>query len=182
MIVQAQKISFSLSYALNGSRTTASALNRISFGLASSPIIQLEIRSDGTVGFNAGTPSYYATKVQANATAAYVAGTTFVNSTENSWVTISGVIDYSTQTYTLTINGVEQMIGGSTDLAFLNTSGASLTQALNLRALNGGSVNYVASSLDNINIQIIPEPGASGLAVMGAFGVAFMLFRKRLNC
>lgn len=175
----ASKLSFSMDVAWlerKGSSTTV--IQRISFGDYNSPIFQLELLAGGNILFKAGSATYWSTSRVADATSGYVAGTTYnVGSNTNSWVNISGVIDYENDTFTLFINGVQQQVLGSTSIAMI--PGSTQSQAINLRQLNGTNAEYVPMAIDNVNLALVPEPRVSALALTGVVGASLLVLRRR---
>ncbi len=98
--------------------------------------------------------------------------------TLNTYATISGQINYATNTYTLFVNGVQQFtsISGG-NLAFNNA--ASNNAFIRIGNLGGATADYRTWNADNI-IVAIPEPSAfAALAGLGALGFAASRRRRR---
>ena len=94
--------------------------------------------------------------------------------TTNTYATISGTIDYSSNIYTVFVNGVQQFTGTSSgNLAFVNSD--SDNAFIRIGNLSGGTTDYRSWSADNISV--IPEP--STLALLGIALGAVALFRRR---
>jgi len=95
--------------------------------------------------------------------------------TLNEYSTISGAIDYGTNTYTVFVDGVQQFTTtNSGNLAFVNS--ASNNAYIRIGNLTGTSDDYRTWNMDNISV--IPEP--STLALLGiALGAAALLRRRK---
>ncbi|MCC5846750.1 MAG: PEP-CTERM sorting domain-containing protein [Verrucomicrobia bacterium] len=96
--------------------------------------------------------------------------------TSGTYATISGQVNYATNTYTVFVDDTQQFTafnGGS--LAFNNAN--SDNAFIRIGNLTGQSDDYVAWNLDNITV--IPEP--STLALLGIALSSMMFLRRRKN-
>jgi hypothetical protein len=85
--------------------------------------------------------------------------------TTTDFVTLSGVIDFDTNTYTLAANGESQ--NGGNAIAF-NGTGHSTFGLINLEGPGGQSADaYRAIDVDNI-AAAVPEPGSMALLTLGS--------------
>jgi hypothetical protein len=97
--------------------------------------------------------------------------------TTNTYATISGEINYATNTFTVFVNNTQQFTdfnGGS--LTFNNA--ASNNAFLRIGNLSGGTTDHRTWNLDNISV--IPEPSAvAAILGLGAFGLVYL--RRRIK-
>lgn len=155
--------------------TSATTTSSLRFGIGEmgggKQVMRVEFLSNGTLKFNAGT--------DANQFVKDGSGGTFTAST-NQWITISGVLDYATNSYTLSVNGVDQSFNSSVSLGFFDTS--NKTQVFNLQAMGSTGSNYASILFDNINYSAIPEP--SGVAVFAGIAACAgaLTVRRRRPC
>lgn len=85
------------------------------------------------------------------------------------FITIEGVIDFTTGTYTAAVNGVPQEVAGSTTIGFFEGSQDDFGI---VRLQRGGSTSapsFRQISLDNITFTLVPEPSAA-LLCLGSLG------------
>ncbi len=97
---------------------------------------------------------------------------TFSNST--SWVTFSGTADFTNQQTTLSING--NPVNSGNPFAFANPSGTGSDEY----GIVNVSVSNLAGtySLDNISLQVVPEPSSFAM-LLGGFGMLVGFQRRR---
>ncbi|AHF94732.1 hypothetical protein OPIT5_24285 [Opitutaceae bacterium TAV5] len=170
-------LSFGFTYRLDDTPRANLALLRFGIGTASGPVIQVEIMSNGRVNYGSGTTYTIAAKDSL--------GATFL-ALEGAWVTISGEVNFSTNTYTLTVNGVQQLnsVGGSAFDFRANATDASRGAGILLTAREQANENWIPVSLDSISLSLIaiPEPSSAGMAltlvVLAAAVLARVNFRK----
>lgn len=106
-------------------------------------------------------------------------GSVFRATSTDTFYTISGILDYSTKTYSLAINGVSQTNGsGSTNIAFVNASGSYVNPNFEVSTLFNNNANFKSWTIDNINYALVPEPSSLLLGVVGLAGLFY--FHKRL--
>ncbi|MBN8708015.1 MAG: PEP-CTERM sorting domain-containing protein [Verrucomicrobia bacterium] len=163
-------LSFGFQYLYDGIASTSASSLRYGIGEMGSgqQILRIELVSNGKLNFNDGT-SYITVK---NAQ-----GSDLVSSLDQ-WITISGIADYSTNTYTLFVNGVQQVgSAGTGDFNMNFFSTANKTSVLNFFAMGSTGATYAPIYLDNVSLQAVPEP-ATALLVGLACGV-FVLSRRR---
>lgn len=134
--------------------TPATTVLRPRFGEdgAGSPVTAFEVFSNGKFNYTDG-----ATAILAKTTSG--GGLDFVAST-GVYYTVSGLINYATNLYTLYINGVAQTgTSGNVWLGFKSTDGK--TPAFTLRELANGTVNFRRISIADIQIslgrRLLPE-------------------------
>lgn len=95
--------------------------------------------------------------------------------TVNQYSTISGTVNYATNTYTVFVDGVQQFTDtNSGNLAFVNS--ASNNAYIRIGNLTGSSTDYRAWNLDNITV--VPEPSTYA-ALLGLLALAWVGYRKR---
>lgn len=99
--------------------------------------------------------------------------------TPNQYATISGVIDYGANTYTVFVDGTQQFTDTNNgNLSFVNAS--SDNAFIRIGNLTGTSADYRTWNADNITLGIIPIPEPSTMALFGlSFGM-IMLLRRRI--
>ncbi len=94
----------------------------------------------------------------------------------NQFVTVSGIMDFSTKKYSLSVGG--SIVGSSFD--FANVAAAGTTQMIfqNSRATDDAS--YFQLGVDNISLEIttVPEPGTTAL-IAGLFALSSIMIRRR---
>ena len=92
--------------------------------------------------------------------------------TLGTYATVSGQVNYETNTYTVFVNGVQQftsITGGN--LAFNNA--ASDNAFIRVGNLGGATADYRTWNADNITVTAIPEPSTfAALAGLGVLGLA----------
>lgn len=159
------QLSFSFEYAEVGSTSGATtSLLRLSFGNSGTPTTQIEFLSNGTIDFetNNGSPTTgYVTSNGSASTSSSNGNDLIVGNSV--WATLSGTLNYATDTYTLSVNGVAQQFSTyGTNIPFANTTPADMTSALNLRDFYS-STSLVPTALDNISVALVPEPGIESL-------------------
>ncbi len=141
---------------------------RIGTGAASTSAIRLAINKGGGLTYNNGTSTGQRAQDET--------GANFTVADTSTWVTVNGVLDFGSSTYTLFVNGIKQ---GTGDLAFQNTD---VTMRLSLSASYNGNVpgyTYVPVVIDNIELTVVPEPTTISLGVM-AFGVSLCCLRRKV--
>ncbi|HEY8966352.1 MAG TPA: LamG-like jellyroll fold domain-containing protein [Candidatus Methylacidiphilales bacterium] len=149
-------LAYSLSFLYSGTSfaTTTGALARFGIGAMGSGfnVNQIEFDSNGVLKYSYGST--------ATSTSALSLG---------QWYTLSGTVDYSTDTWTLYINGVQQ--GGT--LSFLTgattaqSGGTTLTDDLNIKAMGATGASYTGMVFDNLSLTAVAVPEPSEWALMG---------------
>ena len=91
------------------------------------------------------------------------------------FIDVSGVIDFDTDTYTLSFDGVQQTFNGSADLAF-NAVGQTDFGQFNLQQGGSTDANARQISIDNLGAAV-PEPGSLALLSLG--GLALLRRQSR---
>lgn len=97
--------------------------------------------------------------------------------TQNVYSTISGVVDYSSNTYTVFVDGVQQWTstnGGN--LGFVNA--ASNNAYISIRNGSGTTAEWREWNMDTIAVSQVPEPSTYAL-ITGVFVLGFACWRKR---
>lgn len=140
-------------------------------------VLRVAWMTDGSMIYSVGqSGGNVAFQVAQNAS-----GNTF-RATADTFYTIEGVIDYSTKTYTLMINSVEQKnASAGVDLSFVNEGGAQVNANLVLMSLNNNTANYRPWTIDNMQMEAIPEPGSvalAGGALLSFAGMRWLRSRK----
>jgi hypothetical protein len=96
-----------------------------------------------------------------------------------SFYTVSGVLDYATKSYTLSVNGVQQTDNlGSSNISFVNAAGANVNSNFEIQTQLNNSANFRPWTLDNLNYALVPEPSAVALALL-AGGMLILVRRAR---
>jgi hypothetical protein len=138
-------------------------------------VMTFEFLNNGQINFNDGTTTNI--KVKDGLGGVYT-------SSLDQWITVSGVLNYSTNTYTLFVNGVQQVgSGGGPDynLDFQYTTNKQST--INLRAMGAVGASFSPILIDNITMQAIPEPASGALALAGLVGcLALRRGRQMAKC
>lgn len=168
---QSSRVAFDFSFRYDDTLAASSSAGvRFYVGSTSAPAMTLEFLTNGQINYNNGTTNY---KVQ-------TAGATTFTATTGTWINVSGLVDYSTQRYSIFFNGVEQ-IGGSSiggGLSFRNVNATGQSAVLLLRDLASGTSNFVGYSLDNITLAMVPEPSSYAFC-SGALALSFVGLRRR---
>lgn len=152
----------------------SSAASSIRFGIGElgggNQILRIELVSNGKLNYNDGT-SYITVKNDL--------GTDFVSPLDE-WITITGIANYGTNTYSLFINGVQQVgAAGSGDFNLDFFSTLNKTPVLNFWAMGSTGSTYAPIYLDNVVYQAIPEP--SSLLFIGLAVGFYAIRRQRTN-
>lgn len=106
------------------------------------------------------------------------AGNQFIAQADT-FYTISGVLDYGTKTYTLSVNGVQQVDQtGAATLGFVRPAGANVNANFEFQTQNNNHASARVWTVDNLDYHAIPEASSLGLLMLGG-GVALTLFRAR---
>lgn len=112
---------------------------------AGHPVTAFEVLADGRFNLNDG-----ATIIAAKTTSG--GPTNFIAAT-GTYFTVSGVVDYANETYTVYVNGVAQKgTTGNTWLAFRSTSGK--TPKFSLRELSNGTAWFRRLSINNVHLEL----------------------------
>lgn len=152
-------LSFGFQFLYDSVATSAASSLRFGIGElgGGQQILRLELVSNGKLNFNDGT-SYISVKNGS--------GTDLI-SPPDQWITISGVANYATNTYSLFVNGVQQVgSAGSEDFNMDFFSTANKTAVLNFWAMGSTGTTFAPIYLDNVSLQAVPEPGS--LLLLGA--------------
>ena len=91
-------------------------------------------------------------------------GKTTFRATENTYFTVAGTLDYSTNTFTASVNGVQQFSTGvNPSFAFASVAQATNTR-IEIQNMNPSFLTWNSTSIDNITLatsaSAIPEPSA----------------------
>ncbi len=89
------------------------------------------------------------------------------------FIDVAGVIDFDTDTYTLSFDGVQQTANSSNSFAF-NSVGQSTFGQFSFQQGGSGDANARQISIDNLGAAI-PEPGS--MALLGLSGL--LMFRRK---
>lgn len=93
--------------------------------------------------------------------------------------TISGVLDYATKSYTLSVNGVQQTdSAGLSNISFANAAGPNVNQNFELQTQLNNNAGFRPWTVDDINYALVPEPSVAALALL-AGGLLFVTKRMR---
>lgn len=174
------KISFSFQLMWEG---TGTYLNQGRFYMGgtsensfSGDVVRVYWATDGSMGFIVGKDGGVDSRIVKNA-----AGGDF-RAQANTFYTVSGIIDYASKTYTLTINNVIQKdSNGNATLSFVTPAGSQINPNIQLISLNNKDVNYKPWVIDNIEMQAIPEPASAALfggALIAITGIRFFHAKK----
>lgn len=107
-------------------------------------------------------------------------GSAFRAAGTGTFYTISGLLDYSTKTYSLAVNGVQQTNGsGSTTIAFVNAAGSNVNPNFEVSTLFNNNANFKPWTVDNISYALVPEPSA---LLLGAVGLSVVFLFRRRRC
>jgi len=161
-----------LNGSLGGNDNDAFRLN-----IASANVFQFAVLAGGYVTVTDGNGSGVTTGVTFKTT---TGGATNFVATPDVFFTLSGRINYVTKTFTVSLNGINQMDASGSDLnfGFKNNSAANANiQLVSNAALNSG---YRTSTLDNLGLVAVPEPASLTLLLLGA-GVFVVVRRLRLR-
>ena len=88
-------------------------------------------------------------------------------------------LDYGTNSWRFNVNGVQQMIGGNTDLGFRNVG--STNARIDWYAINIDNPGWTAHAIDNLSIAMVPEPSTIGLMGLFAFSAGWMGWRRKTS-
>ncbi len=175
------KIAFSFDYRFLGDYNSTGAYLGVTYfriGTTSGNAISFAFYNNGTVNYSDGL----GLAGQKNANAKAAGGAQFYGGKEQ-WFRIEGELNYATQTYTLSINGVVQTSydGTRTHLGF-NATGPINTYDLNLLSLNVNQADWRAYAIDNLSYNAVtaavPEPQALGWIGIGVLGMAAAYGRR----
>lgn len=166
--LSSSQIAFSFDYQLSA-RSTQTGIGSLRIGTSNGNVLALSFWSDGKINLTAGSSSTFAKTSN---------GTTDFQAVAGTYYTVSGLIDYATMTYQISINGVSQVFNLSPDLGFKSTTSASWTD-INLAAINTTSATWRSFAIDNFSYALVPEPSAAALLILGALGLGgFSTIRK----
>lgn len=122
------------------------SLLRVSVGDTSAPVMRLEFLNDGRVYFNNGAKS--------NVLVSGKDGQP-LKAAKGAWLEIGGAINYATRTYTISVNGVSQQDGKTSNLGFMNAAeGTKFSATLALRDMASGTEGFVPYSLDDFKLRL----------------------------
>jgi len=148
---------------LGGNNNDAFRLN-----IASANVFQFALLAGGYVTVADGNGSGGSTGVTFKTT---TGGPTNFVATPDVYFTLAGRINYVTKTFTVSLNGINQMDASGSDLnfGFKNNSAANANiQLVSNTAVDSG---YRTSTLDNLSLTAVPEPH-SLLLFLGAAAIA----------
>lgn len=129
--------------------------------------IRLDVRADGRLRYLVGNGSGGNTSVISKA----AGGADFDFDNTTGYVPVSIVADYTTQTFQLTVNGVQQLNGSDANIPFAVPTADNFGR-LNLNLGNQPLTNYRQMSLDDLRLSaVVPEPASLGIASLGLFAV-----------
>lgn len=165
------KVAFSFQYRYLEQPTGDNSNFVMIFGYAntSNYATRLSLKSNGGVLFNSGASASHSVKVD---------GQNYLVPDAATWTTISGVIDYAAGTYTLFVNDEEQTLA-SGPLTFWGAGNPATGRIRFQNIVPPAEGAYVPVVIDNLKLQVIPEPMTGGL--MALVGVGFMLIYFRAN-
>lgn len=94
----------------------------------------------------------------------------------NQFVAVSGIMDFSTKKYSLSVGG--SIVGSSFD--FANAAAAGTTQMIFQNSRATDHADYFQLGVDNISLDIttVPEPGTYAL-IAGLFALSSIMVRRR---
>lgn len=166
-------VAFSVDYRFVQAPTTGGAFAVLQIGFnGSSGIVRFGIGGDGGLTYSHRT-----------GTSTVASGLSVDNNTQ--WVTLSGVLDYTTKTYYFEFNG-NRFVTESNPEGIFDFYQSSTQTLTTLRIQNVTSANHRGVVFDNLSLTVIPEPSTSMLAMVSLLlaGVAFLHKRRgrRLAC
>lgn len=164
------QLAFSFDYNLSATLAAQTGVSIIRIGTTSGNVLSFSLFSDGMITFSDGSATNPYVKA-AN-------GTTNFQAAAGVYYTIGGVIDYATQTYTLTVNGVAQSGGADGVISFRASSSANWND-FNISSVNVTSGNWRPYSIDNVSYALVPEPSTLALMILGGGGVIGMARRRK---
>lgn len=98
------------------------------------------------------------------------------------FATLSGRINYATETFTIFYNGVQQLQNGTGDFSFRGASSVSWTaygNAFDFAISQLDANEHRPLAFDNITFTAIPEPSSvAALAGLGALGLVSLRRRR----
>jgi len=165
------------SYQMNLTSSVAGTLviNQFSSADNSGQSLRISLESSGHIRLRNGSTDVYAKTTSGGATN-FAVGASFV--------TISGLINYGTKTYTVTVDGVSQLVAGvgsNANFGFVG-SGATTGNIFYYQAQNGTSGQWRQSTIDNLNLNIVPEPATMALLAMSLCAISLLRSRKAKAC
>lgn len=166
------QLAFSFDYNLSAAVSAQTGVSIIRIGTTSGSVLSFSLFSDGMITFSDGAATNPYVKT-AN-------GTTNFQAAAGVYYTIGGIIDYATQTYTLTVNGVAQS-GGADGVISFRASTSTVWNDFNISSVNVTSGNWRSYAIDNISYALVPEPSTLALVVLGGGGLIWMLRRRRVG-
>lgn len=179
-VPHASKVAFSFDYRFLGDYNGVYiGVAYLRIGTTSGEVLSFAFYSNGTVNYS---DSLGATG-QKNINAKASGGGLFYGA-KNQWFQVDGVLDYATQTYTLSINGVAQASfnGERMNLGFNGnvTSTPVNSYDLNVLSLNVSHNDWRPYAMDNLSYAVVvPEPMALGWVAIGAVGMGLVYGRRR---
>lgn len=162
------KLAFSFDYKLSANATYL-GIAYFRIGTTNGNVLRLSFYNNGNIVFSNGVGS---------STAKVANGTDNFFGAAGIYYSISGELDYFTQTYTLSVNNVAQSVGGNSNFGFVSSS-SSNGNDLNILSVNTADANWRSYSIDNISYAAVPEPTTSALLFLGLGGLFSVLRRRK---
>lgn len=170
------EVLLSLKYAKTTSNAsmTGNEISRFWLGNGGNAPFMLEFEDNGAIGYKSGNIQYYITTDGSLSTSKTAAFNLFA---VGAWNDISADLNYATNTYTLSVNGVAQF-GGSA-ISFINTTSANLTPNIFWTVDNNANTGL---AFDNLSLSVVPEPSTiSILSLFAPMIVCVGVMRARLH-
>lgn len=123
------------------------ALVRLQIGDTPAPVATFEFLTDGRLHFNNG--GKYNNLASGK-------GGGVLKARRGEWVVVSGTLNYATETYTLSVNGVPQQEGKVANLGFRSPAKTQRTPALSIRDMSAEGDAFLAYSFDDLVLRVIP--------------------------
>lgn len=157
------RYTFSLAVTMNGNPNglVGDTGTRIElFGNGSQQAVELRILGNGRLRYDDGSQLVNVVN----------SGGAAVNLAQGATATFEGVINYDTATYSLTVNGVVQ----GTAIPFSDVFVHSASTVGRFEIEHFTASGYRQITLDNLSMEVVPEPGTAGLLGIGLGGAAVL--------